>query len=342
MPAYAFEALTPSGQTEKGLLEADTARAARGLLRSRGLVPLAVEPAAAQATDGGTGLNRTLWASRVYGPAALAVWTRQMAGLVASGLPLERALGALTDEADDHRQRHLLATLRAEVNAGSTFARALQQHRREFSDVYTAVVAAGEQSGALGAVLDTPLPTLQIAVSRLLGGPHAATVIANLCYLAAALLAVIGLYTRLLPDHWAAAVLNRRVVQPLIAAAAVMVAAFNVSAAARSGSPLTHLYFIPRDGWLTLYWVVYCLALQTLLVVFIYGLGKLDNRHIWTRLYRVAVLSAVVASMMQLIGLVSHPPVLIMLCWSLGYGCTILMSVAAGMSWRQRARQVSA
>jgi general secretion pathway protein F len=120
MPAYAFEALTPSGQTEKGLLEADTARAARGLLRSRGLVPLVVEPAAAQATDGGTGLNRTLWASRVYGPAALAVWTRQMAGLVAAGLPLERALGALTDEADDDRQRHLLATLRAEVNAGST------------------------------------------------------------------------------------------------------------------------------------------------------------------------------------------------------------------------------
>ncbi len=154
MPAYAFEALTPSGQTEKGLLEADTARAARGLLRSRGLVPLAVEPASAQATDGGTGLNRTLWASRVYGPAALAVWTRQMAGLVASGLPLERALGALTDEADDERQRHLLATLRAEVNAGSTFARALQQHPREFSDVYTAVIAAGEQSGALGAVLD--------------------------------------------------------------------------------------------------------------------------------------------------------------------------------------------
>ena len=154
VPAYAFEALTPSGQTEKGLLEADTARAARGLLRSRGLVPLAVEPAAAQATDGGTGLNRTLWASRVYGPAALAVWTRQMAGLVASGLPLERALGALTDEADDERQRHLLATLRAEVNAGSTFARALQQHPREFSDVYAAVIAAGEQSGALGAVLD--------------------------------------------------------------------------------------------------------------------------------------------------------------------------------------------
>ena len=154
MPAYAFEALTAAGQTEKGLLEADTARAARSLLRSRGLVPLTVDAASATSGEQASGLNRTLWSSRVYNAAGLAVWTRQMAGLVASGLPLERALAALTDEAEDERQRHLLATLRAEVNAGSTFARALGQHPREFSPVYTAVIAAGEQSGALGAVLD--------------------------------------------------------------------------------------------------------------------------------------------------------------------------------------------
>ncbi len=156
MPAYAFEALTPAGQTEKGLLEADTARAARGLLRSRGLVPLVVEPANANtgAAGSGSGLNRTLWASKVFNAAALAVWTRQLAGLVSAGLPLERALAALGDEAEDERQRHLLANLRAEVNGGSTFAQALAQHPREFSGVYTAVIAAGEQSGALGAVLD--------------------------------------------------------------------------------------------------------------------------------------------------------------------------------------------
>ena len=156
MPAYAFEALTPAGQTEKGLLEADTARAARTLLRGRGLVPLSVEPASvASATTGhGSGLNRTLWASKVFNAASLAVWTRQLAGLVSSGLPLERALAALTDEAEDDRQRNLLATLRAEVNSGATFARALQQHPKEFSAVYTAVIAAGEQSGALGQVLD--------------------------------------------------------------------------------------------------------------------------------------------------------------------------------------------
>ncbi|HEX5783281.1 MAG TPA: type II secretion system inner membrane protein GspF [Burkholderiaceae bacterium] len=154
MPAYTFEALTAGGQTEKGLLEADTARAARSLLRSRGLVPLVVEPAAAADSATGSGLNRTLWRSRAFNAAQLAVWTRQMAGLVTSGLPLERALGALADEAEVDTQRHLLAELRSEVNAGSTFARALAAHPREFSAVYTAVVAAGEQSGALGTVLE--------------------------------------------------------------------------------------------------------------------------------------------------------------------------------------------
>jgi general secretion pathway protein F len=174
MPAYAFEALTAAGQTEKGLLEADTARAARSLLRSRGLVPLSVEPASASSagTGGGTGLNRTLWASKVFNAAALAVWTRQLAGLVTSGLPLERALSALTDEAEDERQRHLLASLRAEVNGGSTFARALTQHPREFSQVYTAVIAAGEQSGALGAVLDNladDLEAREVLKGKLIG-----------------------------------------------------------------------------------------------------------------------------------------------------------------------------
>jgi general secretion pathway protein F len=73
---------------------------------------------------------------------------------VGSGLPLERALTALADEADAPAQRELLAHLKSEVNAGSPFARALGTAPREFDEVYRAVVAAGEQSGALGAVLE--------------------------------------------------------------------------------------------------------------------------------------------------------------------------------------------
>ena len=85
---------------------------------------------------------------------------------------MERALAALADEAEDARQHHLLAALRAEVNAGSTFARALAQHPREFSEIYCAVVGAGEASGSLGPVLDRlaeDLEARQALQSKLIG-----------------------------------------------------------------------------------------------------------------------------------------------------------------------------
>lgn len=155
MPAFSFEALDAQGQSRKGTIEADTARAARSLLRAQALVPLAVEPVSAgQVAGAPASWGQRLLTRPVFGATGLAVWTRQLAGLVASGLPLERALTALADEAEDERQHHLVAALRAEVNAGSTFARALSQHPREFSDIYCAVIGAGEASGSLGQVLE--------------------------------------------------------------------------------------------------------------------------------------------------------------------------------------------
>ncbi|MGI9216349.1 MAG: type II secretion system inner membrane protein GspF [Hydrogenophaga sp.] len=155
MPAYSFEALDAQGATQKGLIDADTAKAARSQLRARALVPLSVEPALnAPGESGGRGLNITLWGGHVFNATGLAVWTRQLAGLVAAGLPLERALAALAEEAEDEAQQRLVAALRSEVNAGAPFAKALAQHPREFSAIYSAVIAAGEQSGQLGTVLE--------------------------------------------------------------------------------------------------------------------------------------------------------------------------------------------
>ncbi|HSV44439.1 MAG TPA: type II secretion system inner membrane protein GspF [Ramlibacter sp.] len=185
MPAYSFEALDQEGKTRKGVMEADTAKAARGLLRAQALVPLQVEPvgagSAANERRFGSG---NLLARPVYSATGLAVWTRQLAGLVTSGLPLERALTALTDEAENERERHLLAALRSEVNAGSPFAKALAQFPRDFSPIYTAVVGAGEQSGHLGAVLERladDLEDRQTLKAKLVGAalyPAIVTVIA--------------------------------------------------------------------------------------------------------------------------------------------------------------------
>lgn len=154
MPAYSFEAVDPQGQPRKGVIEADTARAARSQLRAQSLVPLAVEPVKGSPADADGVHRRGLFGKRVFSATTLAIWTRQLAGLVSSGLPLERALTAMADEADSEAQHHLVASLRAEVNAGASFARALAQHPGEFSDIYTAVIAAGEQSGHLGMVLE--------------------------------------------------------------------------------------------------------------------------------------------------------------------------------------------
>lgn len=171
MPAFTFEALDAQGQTRKGTLEADNARAARSQLRSQALVPLQVQAVTAgQSREGG---SASRWLTRpVFNSTSLAVWTRQLSGLVTSGLPIERALAALADEAEDERQHQLLAALRAEVNAGSSFARALEQHPREFSDIFCAVIGAGESSGSLAPVLENladDLESRQALQSKLIG-----------------------------------------------------------------------------------------------------------------------------------------------------------------------------
>jgi general secretion pathway protein F len=150
MPAYRFEALDAAGKASSGLLEADNAKTARAQLRSRQLVPMTVTPVTTATTDG----TAPRFSGRVFSATERAVWTRQLAGLVGSGLPLERALTALAEDTETVRQRELVAHLKSEVNAGSSFARALGTAPREFDDVYRAVVAAGEQSGALGPVLE--------------------------------------------------------------------------------------------------------------------------------------------------------------------------------------------
>lgn len=151
MAAYAFEALSPEGITRKGTLEADSAKTARAQLRSQGLVPLELALLSENTRTPG---KRGLFQRKTFHAAALCVWTRQLAGLVGAGLPIERALLSLSEEAEADDQRNLVAQLRAEVNSGSSFAKALALHPTEFSSIYIAVIAAGEQSGHLGTVLE--------------------------------------------------------------------------------------------------------------------------------------------------------------------------------------------
>ena len=172
MPAYRFEALQADGTTRKGVVEADSLKSARTQLRSQSLVPLVVEAIASDTSDKLLPWwQRSIGNSRAFSTSQRAVWTRQLAGLVSSGLPIERALTALAEESEHDKQRQLMAAIRAEVNSGSSLGRALGLHPGEFPAIDRAVIAAGEESGHLGDVLNqlaNDLEDQQVLRSKLL------------------------------------------------------------------------------------------------------------------------------------------------------------------------------
>lgn len=158
MPAHHYEALQIDGTLRKGVVDADSPKAARTQLRAQGLVPLEVRAvvvaAASTAHANVRWWQRPIGSRRAFSTSERTIWTRQLAGLISSGLPLERALSALTEEAAHDRQRHLVAAIRAEVNSGSTLGHALGMFPQEFPETDRAVIAAGEHSGHLAEVLD--------------------------------------------------------------------------------------------------------------------------------------------------------------------------------------------
>src|SRR5437763_540281 len=147
MPSFRFEASDAAGHIEKGLVEAESAPAARAALRARGLVPLGVDALA-------TGGKRTALRRRRFSEAELALATRQLSSLLAAGLPVAQALGAAIEQADHRAVREVFAAVRSDVFAGHRLAEALAQFPREFPDVYRASIAAGEDSGELAGVMD--------------------------------------------------------------------------------------------------------------------------------------------------------------------------------------------
>jgi len=174
MPAYRFEALQADGATRKGIVEADSLKSARTQLRAQSLVPLVVQVIAGGLAEPDASLpwwQRPIRQKRAFNTSQRTIWTRQLAGLVSSGLPIERALSALAEESEHEPQRQLMAAIRAEVNAGSSLARALALHPVEFPAIDRAVIAAGEESGHLGDVLNhlaNDLEDQQVLRSKLL------------------------------------------------------------------------------------------------------------------------------------------------------------------------------
>lgn len=150
MGAFQYVAVDPRGREHKGVLEGDTPRHVRQLLRERDLLP--VEVAEVEARERGT--RRTLPLRRGIGSLDLAIVTRQLATLVRAGLPLDEALQAASEQTEKARLKSIILGVRSKVLEGHTLAAGLEEFPQAFPSVYRATVGAGEQAGQLDSVLE--------------------------------------------------------------------------------------------------------------------------------------------------------------------------------------------
>lgn len=155
MPAYEFEALDQTGRSKKGIVEGDSARQVRQILRDRSLAPLRVDltSAANQGNINKTGASFDVFGSRLS-VSERALVTRQLATLIAAGLSVEESLLAVSKQTESPRTQLMLVTVRAKVMEGYSFARSLQEYPKAFPELYRATVEAGESAGHLEQVLN--------------------------------------------------------------------------------------------------------------------------------------------------------------------------------------------
>lgn len=150
MGAFEYTALDAGGKQRKGVLEGDTPRQIRQQLRERGLTPLGVvEVRQREAKRSGRGFLQ-----RGVSATDLALFTRQFATLVRSGLPIDEALRAVSQQTEKARIRSMVLGVRSRVTEGHPLAAAMGDFPHVFSDLYRSTVAAGEQSGRLDVVLE--------------------------------------------------------------------------------------------------------------------------------------------------------------------------------------------
>ena len=150
MGAFEFVAIDKTGKESKGLLEGDTPRHVRQMLRERQLLPVRVTEIAQKESKRQSAFSFR----RGLSAGELALITRQLATLSQSGLPLEEALLAVSQQNENPRAQSILLGVRSRVMEGHALADGLADFPQAFPELYRATVAAGEQSGHLDAVLE--------------------------------------------------------------------------------------------------------------------------------------------------------------------------------------------
>ena len=166
MPVFEYKGLDNAGKGCTGLVDAETAKAARQKLRKQGVFTTnifegkgsgggAFRPSSVKGA--GKALSIEVDLSKYLNPIGvtdIALMTRQMAALLGAGIPLVETMGALADQVEKERFRIILREVKQKVNEGSSLGDALADYPKVFSDLYVNMVRAGEQAGALEQVLE--------------------------------------------------------------------------------------------------------------------------------------------------------------------------------------------
>ena len=150
MAAFEYTALNQKGRQQRGVLEADSARHARQLLREKDLLPTKVESSGAEPSSKGGAFSFTSGLSSFE----RVLFIRQLATLVGSSMPIEEALKAVAEQTEKQRVATLIMAVRSKVLEGYTLAASLREQPKSFNALFCSTVAAGEQSGYLSKVLE--------------------------------------------------------------------------------------------------------------------------------------------------------------------------------------------
>ncbi|MCB9916384.1 MAG: type II secretion system inner membrane protein GspF [Planctomycetes bacterium] len=167
MPIFQYKALAAGGEKRSGVIDADTPRDARAMLRREGLLVSEIKESAGRKSRGKgaaasekQGLFARIRRSRQRRLSTSAKdldlvtgVTRQLGTMLGSGIPMTEALRAMIDQAEDRRSETIFRQIRERVNQGASFADALEDHPNLFSALYVNMVRAGEATGNVDVVL---------------------------------------------------------------------------------------------------------------------------------------------------------------------------------------------
>lgn len=151
MAAFDYQAVDSRGKNKKGVIEGDTPRHVRSLLREQGLMPIEVTASLQKSKQE----NKTSrFGGKKISASELALITRQLSTLVESGLPIEEALMAVGEQCEKNSLKSMVMAVRTKVTEGYGLAESMAEFPQIFNHLFRAMVAAGEKSGHLDKVLD--------------------------------------------------------------------------------------------------------------------------------------------------------------------------------------------